>query len=653
MNQSVTDSSYEWLEQVEGSDALRFIEKESQLTRSHFSQFKFFKKIKPQIQSILESDEKPLSGYFFNSYFYQFTRTKQNPRGFIQRCLSDELHNSNWQTVIDFSKLSLEWDYQRLYFSEYSLNEILVYLSYQGKDTHIIRRFSLSSLEWDDSFEVPLSKSNLSVIGLNQYLVVFGVTTTSGYPREVFYFDSQMGFESRKKIFEVPSDFLGCYPVHFKSNDDNLTILQVHKSFYESEFYILNNSLEPQKIEAPFNSELVGFLDGSLYFKTLTENSDFKKDSIYKFNVKTQEYKKLPAFSSQVFIQMATVTEQGLFVQALKDVRLIVLKYENGDWVQIPLESESSLGIFGYDKVQKSLFLTSNSFIRPSQFFKLQSDLILKPIKSDSHFFESDGLQVKQEWCVSKDGTRVPYFVIGNNLAQEAPTILNAYGGFYWSRTPFYMPIAGKVWLENGGTYVVGNIRGGAEFGSDWHDQVIKENRPKCFQDMAAIAEDLVEKGYTTQKQLGISGGSNGGLLVSGTMVHYPEVCSAVFCAVPLIDMERYHFLHAGKSWSAEYGTVEDSPAMQKAIQDYNPFRQVQKGANYPQALFFTSTFDDRVHPGHARRMYAKMKDMGHKVWYLEEMAGGHQSNVPPEINANNLAIEFTFFAETLGLKVL
>jgi prolyl oligopeptidase len=253
--------------------------------------------------------------------------------------------------------------------------------------------------------------------------------------------------------------------------------------------------------------------------------------------------------------------------------------------------------------------------------------------------------------AVSKDGTCVPYCVLTPKAFQAdstAPTLLYAYGGFEVPLLPLgYSAVRGVGWLARGGVFVVAGIRGGGEFGPAWHQAALKSRRQTSFDDLIAVAEDLVSRRITSPAHLGIQGGSNGGLLVGAVMVQRPELFGAVVCQVPLLDMRRFHRLLAGASWVGEYGNPED-PADWEFLSRYSPYQNVQAGRRYPKVLFTTSTRDDRVHPGHARKMMALMKAQGHDVWYFENTEGGHA------LSANNIqaariaALELTFLWEAL-----
>jgi CHASE1-domain containing sensor protein/acetyl esterase/lipase len=265
-------------------------------------------------------------------------------------------------------------------------------------------------------------------------------------------------------------------------------------------------------------------------------------------------------------------------------------------------------------------------------------------------FFNAKGLAVAQHEATSKDGTKIPYFVVMREDAKRdgnTPTLLYGYGGFEIPMTPSYSGTIGAGWLEWGGAFVLANLRGGGEFGPEWHKAAQREGHQRSFDDFIAVAEDLVKRGITTPRHLGIMGGSNGGLLVGATFVQRPDLFRAVVCQVPLLDMKRYSHLLAGASWMGEYGDP-DKPEDWAFISKYSPYQNVRKDAKYPRVLFTTTTRDDRVHPGHARKMVAKMKAQGHDVLYFEDVEGGHGAGSTPAQQAYMWSLTYTFLRNEL-----
>ena len=313
------------------------------------------------------------------------------------------------------------------------------------------------------------------------------------------------------------------------------------------------------------------------------------------------------------------------------------------------IESSSNTVIVATDDTGDEIFLDSSDFITPSRLLYGTADGELTEIKRAPSFFDAADLEVAQHFATSDDGTAIPYFVVGHKHGEApGPTLLGGYGGFEVSRTPGYDGVLGRLWLSRGGTYVLANIRGGGEYGPTWHTQAMRERRHKVDEDFAAVARDLVERGITTVAQLGAQGGSNGGLLMGIMLTKYPECFGALVCQVPLLDMKRFHLLLAGASWVAEYGDPDDTEDW-KFISEYSPYQNITTDKRYPPVLITTSTRDDRVHPGHARKMTAALEEAGHDVWYYENIEGGHAGAADNSQTAFKSALSYSFLHRMLG----
>jgi prolyl oligopeptidase len=323
----------------------------------------------------------------------------------------------------------------------------------------------------------------------------------------------------------------------------------------------------------------------------------------------------------------------------------------NGVWSesQLDLPASGSTHIVTANTWGPEAQFRFESYTTPTTLYATAAEGKPVAIKSLPARFDATNLATEQFFATSKDGTKVPYFVTrSRNLKGPAPTVLYGYGGFEISLTPGYSANFGMLWLTRGGVYVVANIRGGGEYGPAWHQAALLENRQKAYDDFQAVAADLVKRGITTSKQLGIMGGSNGGLLVSANMVESPELFGAVVCQVPLIDMIRYTQIGAGASWEAEYGDPA-KPADRAWIMKYSPYQNVHRDKRYPPVFFVTATSDDRVTPVHARKMAARMEEQGHTVLFYENTDGGHAAAANHRQAAEMWALSFVYLKQMLG----
>jgi len=348
-----------------------------------------------------------------------------------------------------------------------------------------------------------------------------------------------------------------------------------------------------------------------------------------------------------------TSTRHRLLVTTLENVRgrLASFTHKDGAWVreEIPLPGVGTVGITTTSDEADLYFFTYQDFLRPATLF-FATATKGEAIKSMPAFFDASGMEVTQREATSKDGTKIPYFLItpkGFKANGKAPTLLYGYGGFEVPQLPRYNATVGAAWLERGGVYVVANIRGGGEFGPAWHQAALRENRMRNFEDFIAVAEHLIETKVTSPRHLGIMGGSQGGLLVGATFTLRPELFNAVVSQVPLADMRRYNQLLAGASWMAEYGNP-DVPEEWESMRKWSPYHVLRKDAKYPVPLYWTTTRDDRVHPAHARKMVAKMQALGHPVWYFENIEGGHGSGSVNPQRAQITALEYSYLWKML-----
>jgi prolyl oligopeptidase len=378
------------------------------------------------------------------------------------------------------------------------------------------------------------------------------------------------------------------------------------------------------------SAELDGFLAGSRDFDLLFEPSE------------------------RTSLAGVAIARNSVILEILENVRsrIQILKLEKGEWQRssLDLPEYGSVGVVIADNQSDVWFYTYSDFLQPSTLFAVEGGRSRK-VKQLPEFFKAEGLTVQQLEATSADGTRVPYFLVsprGMKLDGSQPTLLYGYGGFEIAQTPNYSAVMGASWLEQGGAYALANIRGGGEFGARWHQAALLKNRHKAFEDFMAVAEDLIRRGITSPDRLGIQGGSNGGLLVGSVFTRRPDLFGAVVCQVPLLDMKRYHRLLAGASWMAEYGNPDD-PDMWAYLRTYSPYHNVSAGVRYPRVLFMTSTRDDRVHPGHARKMVARMRQLGHPVMYYENTEGGHAAAANNRQRAYMSALAYTYLWRQLG----
>jgi prolyl oligopeptidase len=383
---------------------------------------------------------------------------------------------------------------------------------------------------------------------------------------------------------------------------------------------------------ALFVADLHGFLDGSARPEVVFEPTEQRALAGYAW------------------------TRDRLVLNVLDDVRnrIEVARHDGDRWVVEPLAGVPeawSLDVAAVDAdTCDDVWVVANDFLTPESLHLIDATGAREPqlVRQAPARFDASGLAIEQHFATSTDGTRIPYFEVGPvDATGPRPTLLGGYGGFEVPRLPAYAPVLGREWLAEGDTYVLANIRGGGEYGPRWHQAGLRENRHRVYEDFEAVARDLIDRGVTTPAQLGCSGGSNGGLLVGNMYVRSPELWGAIVCQVPLLDMRRYHLLLAGASWMAEYGDPDD-PDDWAFLQRWSPYHLVDPDRPHPPLLLTTSTRDDRVHPGHARKMAALLASLGKDITYWENTEGGHGGAADAEQQATMQALLYVFLHQHL-----
>ncbi len=669
------EDPYLWLEEVTGERSLAWVADQNRVSTNRLTKDGGFDPLRKRLLAIYDSKEKLALPYKRASYYYNFWRDDVHVRGIWRRTSPEEYRKDkpSWETVLDLDALSATekenwvWKGSSMLFPKYE--RALISLSRGGADATVTREYDVVGKQFvQDGFILPEAKSDVTWRDIDTVYVGTdfgpGSLTTSGYARVIKEWKRGTPLSSAKALFEgQPGDVaVGAAVDH----DHGHTYEWISRAitFFSNESFLRQGD-QWVKIEKPADAELGTFGDQLL----IRLRTDWPIDG------KTYPAGALLSAPLQDYLQgkrdLAVVFEPGprksldnygrtknyLLINELDNVksRLYSLKWENHQWSRqaIPAPEFGSLWINAVvEEESDEFFLGATDFLTPSS---LKMGVIGKPelqqLKSSPAFFEANGLEVSQHEATSKDGTRIPYFQVSRTHAARSgptPTLLTAYGGFEVSITPYYNSDVGAAWLEAGNVYVVANIRGGGEFGPPWHQAAVKQNRQNAYDDFAAVAEDLHRRKVTSPRHLGIMGGSNGGLLVGVAFTQHPELYRAVVCSVPLLDMSRYHTLLAGASWMGEYGDPTKSEEW-AFLSKYSPYQNVQPGRTYPHILFTTSTRDDRVHPGHARKMMAKMSAQGHPgLLYYENTEGGHAGAADDKQHAFMSALEFTFLRQEL-----
>lgn len=661
------DDPYLWLEDIAGDEQLDWVRKHNDPTIAEFSG-ELFEQLRSEALEVLDTDARIPYVRRRGEYLYNFWRDASNPRGLWRRTtLGSYLsEDPEWDVIIDVDALAAadgeKWVWAGADVIEPDLSRALVSLSPGGSDAAIVREFDMLTREFvTGGFELPEAKSRVSWEDVDTLLVGtdFGPDsmTESGYPRMVKRWRRGQPLADAETVFTGPVTDVAVGASVDRTPGYERTHVSRAVDFFNDEVYELRSG-ELIRIDAPTDASLSihrEWLLIELRSDWETGTASYRTGSLLaarydEFLAGTAELAVIFEPDERSSLHQYSWTLDRLLLVTLVDVASRVEVVTPGSWLREPVAGvEGNTVIVATDEHGDEIFLDSSDFITPSRLLYGRAGAELTEIKRAPSFFDAADLAVSQYFATSDDGTAVPYFVVGHKHDQTpGPTLLGGYGGFEVSRTPGYDGVLGRLWLSRGGTYVLANIRGGGEYGPSWHTQAMREGRHKVAEDFAAVASDLVARGITTVAQLGAQGGSNGGLLMGIMLTKYPQLFGALVCQVPLLDMRRFHLLLAGASWVAEYGDPDD-PQDWEFISEYSPYQNISTDKRYPPVLVTTSTRDDRVHPGHARKMTAALEAAGHPVWYYENIEGGHAGAADNAQTAFKSALSYSFLHRMLG----
>lgn len=665
-----SDDPYLWLEDITGDEALDWVRAHNEPTIAELCDDDF-ETMRSEALEVLDTDSRIPYVRRRGEFLYNFWRDAENPRGLWRRTsLSSYLtEEPDWDVVIDVDELARldgeNWVWAGADVIEPERSLALVSLSRGGSDAAIVREFDMRTRHFvDGGFELPEAKTDVAWEDSDTVLVGTdfgpGSLTDSGYPRIVKRWRRGQPLADAEPVFEgEASDVQVAAGVDRTPGYERTTLIRA-LDFYTCERWELRDG-ELLRIDVPLDASSVSVHRGWLLVEPRTPwvvgDRTFAPGSLVaadyeQFLTGTAELRTVFAPDAHSCLHQYAWTRDALVVVTLVDVASRVEVYTPGSWDATPITdipANTNTVIVDTDEHGDEIFLDSSGFTTPSRLLHGTPGGALAEIKRAPSFFDAADLAVDQHFATSADGTAIPYFLVRHrHTTAPGPTLLGGYGGFEVSRTPSYAGVLGRLWLARGGSYALANIRGGGEYGPSWHTQAMRENRHKVHEDFAAVASDLVERGVTTVAQLGAQGGSNGGLLMGVMLTQYPQLFGALVCSVPLLDMRRFHLLLAGASWMAEYGNPDD-PADWEFISEYSPYHHISADADYPELLMTTSTRDDRVHPGHARKMTAALEAAGHRVRYYENIEGGHAGAADNAQAAFQSALAYAFLHRVLN----
>jgi prolyl oligopeptidase len=671
---------YIWLEDVHGDRAMEWVKAENAKTSAVLDTDALFQKLFSDAKTIAESKDRIPQPNLLHGAIYNFWQDAEHVHGIWRRTnLADyQTARPHWQTVIDLDALSkaenANWFWKGARCAEPSQRRCMVALSDGGEDATTLREFDLDSRQFvDGGLSFPRGKQSYAwetedtLLAAREWTA--GELTQSGYPYVVKRIKRGASLPEATEIFRGTADDVMVTP--FALSDDTghrAAFVRRAVSFFEYEHYLLaGNSLK--KLALPLKCNVIGMLRGQLIVDV---NEDWKlggtslpEGSLIALDlaaVKADPAHLHPVTiykpSDRQALASAELTRNHVLVHVLDEVNGRAYSYTMNSrhrWTRapLPIPNNASVDLAATDAHSDTAFVSIAGFLSPTRLMLVDLNKnTLTEAKSLPAKFDASKDVVEQFQATSSDGTKIPYFIVHPahlKMDGGTPTIIYAYGGFQSSQTPNYSADLGKLWLERGGAYVLANIRGGGEFGPAWHEAGLKTKRQRIYDDFAAVAQDLIAKGFTTPAHLGIRGGSNGGLLMGVEFTQHPEMWAAVDIGVPLLDMLRFEQIAAGSSWVGEYGSVT-KPDERAFLASISPYNNLKSDVHYPQAFIWTTTKDDRVGPQHARKFAAKLSSLGVPYYYYEVIEGGHGSGSTPAEHAQMAAREYAYFARKLAL---
>ncbi|TQV87642.1 prolyl oligopeptidase family serine peptidase [Aliikangiella coralliicola] len=648
---SVNEDPFIWLEDIESKKSMDWVKGQNKISESELRSQPIYQEIHDKALEILNSKDKIRYVNIRGDKVYNFWRDEKNIRGLYREAnLQDYLANKpQWETVFDLDKISEaegeNWVYSGMncLYPDYEL--CLMSLSRGGADATVVREFNIKTRKFvENGFYLPEAKSATAWKDANTLYVGTdfgeGSLTSSGYPRISKLWKRGTPLTEAKVVYEASTESVSAGVYRSFRASGKQDFIYDATSFYTTEFYLLNGN-KKTKIIKQDDAQIVGIYNKNIFVELKSDwkyqGKEFKQGTVIyspMASVKKgrPDYRVFVEPSDTKIIDWIQFSKNYVWVSWMDNVGSVIERMEvssDGKWktLRVPMDTKGQVSLSGLQEDSDSFFVTYENFTQPDTLYYMEGmTLKLTELQKLPAWFDAKTIQVEQHFADSKDGTKVPYFVVmkkGTRLNGKNPTLLYGYGGFEVSMRPYYSALTGSTWLARGGVYVLANIRGGGEFGPRWHQAALKEKRSKAYEDFEAIAKDLFARKITSSKHLGAQGGSNGGLLVGNMITRSPELFNAIVCQVPLLDMKRYNKLLAGASWMAEYGDP-DNPKEWDYIKAFSPYHNLDENRSYPRVFFTTSTRDDRVHPGHARKMVARMKNMGHDVLYYENIEGGH-----------------------------
>ncbi|MBI1404171.1 MAG: prolyl oligopeptidase family serine peptidase [Porphyrobacter sp.] len=667
-----------WLEEARSPEALAWVAKENERTLAALETDPRFADLKAEALAIFDSTDRIPFVSFRPDGLYNFWQDKDNPKGLLRRTTleSYRTEDTQWEVVLDIDALAAaegkEWVYKGMSCLPPALTKCMVALSDGGEDATILREFDTSTKQFVEGGFMLDAKSQGGVQWLDADTLLVsrdfgeGTLTESEYPLSTRIWKRGTPIAAAEEIFRGEPSDVSAGASLLRDNSGTIHARTAYRSvsFFENLSYVWKDGAW-LKLDIPEKASIYGIVDDHLLYSTdvdwTVDGQTFPADSL--IAVDLEEWKKDPNGAKKTLVwapgprqtkQGGSVTANALYVTLLDNVvgKVLEFNYDDGAWRsrEVPLPDNATLGIAASSNETDEIMYTVSGFLEPTALYYSDGASPPAVLKTSPSYFDPAGMDVEQYEATSRDGTKIPYFIVkpkGMAMDGSTATLLTGYGGFQVPRLPSYLGSTGKLWLERGGAYVLANLRGGGEFGPQWHQTAMRENKQRTWDDFIAVGEDLVKRGFTSPQHLGIQGGSQGGLLVGTFFTQRPDLLNAAIVQIPLFDMLRYHLIGRGASWIGEYGDPR-IPEQRKWIEGYSPYQKIVAGVDYPKPFLWASTADDRTHPAHARKAAAKLKALGQPYYYFEDTTGGHSGGVDNDQRAKLQALQFVYLMQRL-----
>ncbi|MBD3836823.1 prolyl oligopeptidase family serine peptidase [Brevundimonas sp.] len=671
---------YIWLEDIEGARAMQWVREHNERSLGVLQGDPRYEPLHQEALAIVQAKDRiPGVGFNRDGTLSNFWQDADHVRGVWRQTTVDSFRTDapQWDTILDIDALAAAEDANWVYKGVNCLGpeerHCLVSLSNGGKDATTLREFDAIERTFvEGGIVLPESKGGAAWIDKDTLLISrdfgAGTLTDSGYPMTVRLLKRGQAPDQAPVIFTGQPTDVAVSGYTLRDADGAVKAVLINRSvdFYSSETWRLKDDGSLVQLALPAKSDINGLIDGRLVVSlkqdwTAPSGQAFQTGDLIAWPL--DAWLADPATPAQLVLRPTerqsvegiNATRHTLVVALYDNVRGSVRVYRPGDaeWTHTTLDlpQNVSVGVGSASETDDRVFVSVTGYLNPSSLWLADAATgDVEQIKSMPAKFDATGMTVDQHQARSADGTMIPYFVVHKAdmpLDGSNPTLLYGYGGFESSLLPGYSATVGKLWLERGGVYVIANTRGGGEFGPRWHEAALQQNRQRAHEDFQAVALDLIARDITSQPHLGIMGGSQGGLFMGAMLTQRPDLINAAVIQVPLFDMLRFHKLLAGASWIGEYGDP-DIPEQRAWIERYSPYQNLRAGQPYPEVFIHTSTKDDRVHPGHARKAAARLEELGYPVLFYENTDGGHAAGANLQETARRIALEYTYLSRRL-----